>query len=364
MGVLKAADMVRKGQERPFRVTEGMIKSGRLPHTILFTGPEGAGKELFALSLAARLNCEGGGECGDKLCPSCSRMDSLEHPDVHLIYPVPYGKWEKSLNILIQSRREDFFAEGEFGNRARSIGINLIRHVIEATSKQPFQGRWNVVLIMEAHAATLEAQNAFLKLLEEPPRSTVIVLVTEFPDRLLDTIISRCQRMRFDPLSIGVVKEVISALYPGGEQKMQQLAERSDGNLRRAIRFMDQRFLEIRSRAVKVLDMVAGGDARGLLGESAELAGNYTREEAETFLSEMIIILREAMRARQNLEGGVSEEADVLDRLNTPREENGELRDLPEDIRRVMNAAANLGRNADVELTLSQLLLDLTGKWY
>ena len=123
----------------------------------------------MALRLAARLNCDvgaggraasrrvssekirgprrAGAACGaGARCPACAKIRSFEHPDLHLIHPVPSGEWEKDLAAVIESRREDFFAYGEFGTRARSVGIDLIRHVIEALSKQPFEGRRSVVV--------------------------------------------------------------------------------------------------------------------------------------------------------------------------------------------------------------------------
>lgn len=337
-----------------------MLQSGRLPHSLLFVGPEGAGKELAAVDLAARLNCETSSNDSARACASCRRVSTLEHPDLHLVYPVPHAEWEKSVLAIMESRREDFFNYGEFGNRARSVGINSIRRVIEAVSKHPYEGRHTVVIIFEAHLATVEAQNAVLKLLEEPPASTVLILVTGYPDRLLPTIVSRCQQIRFDRLSPETVAAFLESFYCVEAAEAERIAAHSEGNLRRGIKFLDERFLGIRKDAVSLIRLVLDGKARELLGESQAIAYRYTREEIEELLAESAGILRLVMR-----EGGSDGGMDYLDReIGKARLKQALKRDIPSDIGRIRRAARALRRNANAELTMSQLLLDLTGKWY
>jgi DNA polymerase-3 subunit delta' len=318
-----------------------MLQGGNLPHSLLMVGPEGAGKELLAVELAARLNCETGWKDAGERCSSCIKISHLEHPDLHTIFPIPYGEWEKSLPVVIESRREDFFNRGEFGTRARSIGIDCTRRIIEAVSKQPFEGRRTVVIVCEAHMMTTEAQNAFLKLLEEPPASTVLILVTEHPDMLLPTIVSRCQEIRFDPLPADGVARFLETFRAVESGEAGRLASISEGSLRRALNFLDERFLEIRSDAEALLGLVAEGKKAELVAEAEAASQRYSREEVRELLDEAVIILR-----------GIAVSP------------NGAPRDFPADLRKIGRASKNLGRNADVELTLVQLLLDLAGGWY
>ena len=196
--ILAAAEAIAQAQGRVESLLENLISSGKLPPSLVFAGPEGSGKELMAVRLAAKLNCEGGGaggpaaagaggetnggnidaasrSCGiGHRCAACAAVRTLEHPDVHIIFPVPHGEMENDLPVVIASRREDFFASGEFRNRARSIGIDLVRRVTEILSKQPFEGRRTVVAFFEAHLATVEAQNALSSCSRSPrhrPRS-------------------------------------------------------------------------------------------------------------------------------------------------------------------------------------------------
>ena len=361
--ILEAARMVAAGQNRIEPILGRFVETGTVPHSLLFTGPEGTGKALMAVEMAARLNCAAGGGVPDGECPSCGKVRRLEHPDLHPVFPVPYGEWKKALPVVIESRRDDFFAHGEFGSRARSIGIDIIRGVIEAVAKHPFEGRWNVVVVFEAHLMTTEAQNAFLKLLEEPPASAVLVLVTEFPDKLLETVQSRCRNLRFDFLRAGLVAEFLERFYSveAGEAKRTSLL--AEGNLRRGIRLLEEGFADMRRDAASLVRLVMGGKGKELIGEAEGIAGRYGREDIVMLLEEVAVLLRLLMRAQSRL--ATDDERAVIDGMlgREPVEKSAE-RDIPSDLRRINLAAGNLSRNVDAELTLSQLLLDLTGKWY
>jgi DNA polymerase-3 subunit delta' len=328
---------------------ERMISSDTLPASMLFTGPEGSGKELAAMRLAAMIECGERSACGE--CQACRSISSLEHPDVHLVYPVPSADREKNVPVIIESRREDFLARGEFGNRARSIGIEQIREIVEKVSKHPFSGPRSVVAVMEAHMATIEAQNAFLKILEEPPGATVMILVTERADLLLPTIISRCSEIRFDPLPDDATTRYLEDFLSVESGEAAGIAALAAGNLQRAARLLDERFLGIRRDAVSMIELVLEGKARRLPAEAQSAAHDYSREETADLLDEMIAIMRGIMRGDET---GISPEAASA----------APSRDIPADIRKISAASRNLRRNVDVELTLSQLLLDLAGRWY
>ncbi len=326
-----------------------MISTDTLPASLLFSGPEGSGKELAAMRLAALIECAAGTACGE--CPACRSISTLEHPDVHLVYPVPSVDREKNVPVIIESRREDFLARGEFGNRARSTGIEQIRTVMERISRQPFSGPRSVVIVMEAHKATIEAQNAFLKVLEEPPASVIIILVTERVDLLLPTIVSRCSEIRFDPLPDEVTAEFLETFLSVEKGEAARLSAIAGGNVQRAARLLDERFLGLRKDAATLVGLVYEGKARRLPAEAEAAAHNYSREETADLLDEMASIMRSLLRGSEE---GISPETASA----------ASSRDIPADIRKISSASRNLRRNVDIELTLAQLLLDLAGRWY
>ena len=346
---MAAANLAAKGQQRVFSVLERMIACDTLPASLLFTGPEGSGKELAAMRLAALLECDGRAACG--ACPPCGSISTLEHPDIYPVYPVPSADRDKNIPVIIESRREDFLSRGEFGNRTRSIGIEQIRTIIGAVSRQPFSGPRSVVTVMEAHLATVEAQNAFLKLLEEPPASSMIILVTGRADLLLPTIVSRCSEIRFDPLPDAVTAEFLRTFLSVETGEADRIAALADGNLQRAVRLLDERFLGLRKDALTLVGLVLEGKARQLPAEAEAAAHSYTREETADLLAEMISVMRGLLRGEET---GISPEAASA----------AASHDIPADIGKISNASRALGRNVDIELTLAQLLLDLAGKWY
>ncbi len=154
------------GQRRPRALLERALEAGP-SHAYLFTGPPGVGKTEAALAFAAALCCNEGG-CG--VCPVCRRVREGIHPDVDLVSP-----------------------EGTF------ITVDQIREINRETSLRPFESRSRVTIITEAEAMNTPAANAFLKTLEEPPPHAYFVLVTNAVERLLPTIVSRCQRVAFQP---------------------------------------------------------------------------------------------------------------------------------------------------------------------
>lgn len=340
-----------------------MIERGRCPSSLLFTGPEGAGKGLAAIRFATELNCRSGCGKNGPFCPSCVKASKFEHPDLHVVFPLPYGSIEKSLPALMESRRKNFFNQGEFGSRARSIGIDLIRNVIEQAHKHPFEGVRTVIIVFEAHMATAEAQNAFLKLLEEPPEPVVIILVTEFPDRLLPTITSRCFNVRFDYLSPEAVKRFLEAVGGIAPEEAGRVALISDGNLRRALMAGDERFSAVERAAAEAVRALLDGRERPIVMMGEALARDFDREELGSVLEESARIMRLIWRGgEKGSESGVV--GALGEKIGGGAVERAAGRNFPLDLRRISCAAKALKGNADPELTLTQLFLDLADKWY
>src|SRR3954454_10898402 len=168
------------GHVRLIELLSRSVAGGTLPPSLLFAGPAGVGKHLAAVSVAQALNCgnaapraEGTGLDACGVCAACTRIARAVHPDVLFVSP------------------------GESG----SIKIDQVRDVIDRAAYRPFEGRRRVVIIDQADALVPAAQNALLKTLEEPPSSSVFILVTARPDVLLATVRSRCPQLRFRPLS-------------------------------------------------------------------------------------------------------------------------------------------------------------------
>ena len=152
------------------------VMASSVPQSLLFDGPEGVGKRTTALALATAINCQQPGSDGDGdgcgTCSSCRRIARAQHPDVVALVP----------------------------NEKGTITVEMAREVIGQAGYRPFEARRRVVIIDDADSLQAAAQNALLKTLEEPPPSSMFVLVTARPDSLLQTVLSRCPRIRFGRL--------------------------------------------------------------------------------------------------------------------------------------------------------------------
>ena len=160
------------GQEMAVSMLERALEQGP-SHAYLFLGPAGGGKTEAALAFAAGLACPQSG-CGT--CMTCKRVQDGLHPDVEIVTP-----------------------EGNFIRKEEIAAINLY------AAYRPFEARAKVYVFLEADSFNVEAANAFLKTLEEPPPHVFFVLVTDRPERLLPTIVSRCQSVIFGPVPLAAM---------------------------------------------------------------------------------------------------------------------------------------------------------------
>ena len=267
--------MASEPDPRPARTTidpVGLLRqartSGRLPHGLLFSGPEGTDKLATALWLAQLLLCEARAEKACGACGACGRVERQTHPDLHRVAP-----------------------DGTF------IKIAQIRSLIRTTSLKPFEGVAHVVVIEEAHQLVEAAANALLKTLEEPPPDAYLLLLTSKADALLDTIRSRTQRLLFRPQPREALTQTLIRDDGLDAQEARLRALYADGSLTLA-RSLD---LEARQQAVEsavslvsraVAPQTRANDVAKLLGAAQEITKGAP--ETELFLHALKGLLRDA----------------------------------------------------------------------
>lgn len=198
------------GHERQKEQILRAIRSGNIPHAYLFSGIEGIGKKLFAEEVAKVLLCTAQNEnmsaCNG--CPSCIMMKEKEHPDLIEIVP----KKDKVV-----------------------IDIDSIRELKEALRFSPYQSKRRVIIIDNADIMTTASANAALKILEEPPPNNHFFIITWAPTKLLPTIISRCQKVEFSPLTNEQIRNFLISAKGYTSDQAQLSAEISEGSIGRAI---------------------------------------------------------------------------------------------------------------------------------
>jgi DNA polymerase-3 subunit delta' len=281
---------------------------GEIP-PLLFDGPEGTGKEFAAIEFARALQCEKAEPCrldGPK-CASCLRASILEHPGIHLIYPTPtQGSNEDDegdvgdIAKILEEKRVDIFASPSF-NKKTSIRIARSRAVIQRAFTKPFDARYHVFIFVDAHAMREEAQNALLKLVEEPPAHVALILVTPNTEALLYTIRSRCQRVRFFPLKRPVLEKILTSYYEADPQAATRAAALAQGSITRARALLEESDLVDRDAALGLVNGLAKQPASWAFSQALIGARGANRESVARVLDEMAVIFRDAMTADKAL---------------------------------------------------------------
>ncbi len=259
------------GQDKSLRLLKDIIKSKRIPHAFLFTGPEGVGKHFAAKEFFRYLNAEA---LKNNSAPELQKILNLNEPYIKFIFPLPRGKsetaddgpYDKLTDNQMAIVKEEF--EKKVANPyhrmhipdASSIKINSIREIRRAMmldySDMPYRG----IIIEDAHLMNDEAQNALLKNLEEPPDGIIFILCTSRKDFLLTTIHSRCWEIPFVGLSQKIVENILTEKFGIDSQEAAKISLFSDGSVTKAISLSERDLDSIQQDVLQVLRQAVAGN--------------------------------------------------------------------------------------------------------
>ena len=208
-------------------LTERLIKNAwenkRMSHAYLFFGPNGTGRLSLARSLAKTVNCQTSSFPPCLACSSCIKIEKDNHPDVH------YLRKENSTFIKIE----------QIHQMQREIYLH------------PFEGKCKVFIILDTEDLTSEAANSLLKILEEPPKDSLIILIASDLRRIFLTIISRCQKIRFIPKSRSQAEKILNHEYHLDSRLSHFLAFAFEGKLGEALNYKDREVLNEKNQIIK-----------------------------------------------------------------------------------------------------------------
>ncbi|HEX9652873.1 MAG TPA: DNA polymerase III subunit delta' [bacterium] len=238
------------GQQRVKLFFERALASDRLSHAYLFVGDRGVGKEAMALEWAKALLCSYQKNGHPANCADCNRIAKFNHPDVHFLFPAPAKAKEDELKKIISSIAEDPYNRLELWANP-SISIERIREIRQTSAYKSFEGQGRVVIVCDCERMTIEAANALLKILEEPPPKMYIIMISSRPNLLLPTITSRCQLVKFDPLAAGEIEVALAARAGVAKEQARLTARLASGSYRRALELLDENLQEMQSRALE-----------------------------------------------------------------------------------------------------------------
>lgn len=258
------------GNERLKAQLSAALSQDKLAHCFLLTGPEGSGKRTLARLLAAAMECEGKDRpcCA---CPACRKVLSDIHPDV----------------ITVDTPER------------KTVPVERIRALQADAYIRPNEGARKVYLLPRAQALTESAQNALLKLIEEPPPYGVFLLLTDNPQRLLPTVRSRCQLLRLAPLTAAQALPVLKERFPGrDEESLLSALRQGGGYLGVAAAFLEDEALTQETAA-----LVKALTGRDTLALTTVLAGleRRSREELTALLLEWKRLFTQALTSRTGI---------------------------------------------------------------
>ncbi|MCK5862662.1 MAG: DNA polymerase III subunit delta' [Candidatus Hydrogenedentes bacterium] len=241
-----------KDQKIALQLLRGIVRQNRVPSGLLFWGPNGVGKRMTAFEFAKAVNCNDSEDDACDTCLSCRKTINGNHADIMVIKPA---------------------------GKMRMIKVDVIEEVVETAMFRPVEGGMRLVLIEDAERMNLGAQNHFLKTLEEPPSQTAFVLLTEWPRRLLPTIRSRCQSVRFGTLRFETVVEMMREKGSIAEDQLHAIAALSQGSFTRAC---DLQKSERRTIALDIVQRLAQGEDPLLLSEEFAVYIQHTSKAIES----------------------------------------------------------------------------------
>jgi len=213
--------------------------------TFLWTGPEGSGKRTHAFALVRFLFCQEGPNCAG--CATCKQVLNRSHLDFFWVH------------------REHFWSKDEKDRKKGEVITDVIRHLQEKLNRAPLSAPLKVAVIENAEKMNENAQDAFLKTLEEPPEKTLIILLAEKTSRFKPTVLSRCQRIRFPALSPTAVATALIRGQGWEKVKAQRAAQEAEGNLALALKFGDPVWVEFHDKVCADMDRaLQGGDEEWL----------------------------------------------------------------------------------------------------
>ncbi len=326
------------GNARVKEVLKRMLKSGRLPGALLFVGEEGIGKKLFALEIAKTLNCRSPRDfeaCGS--CPSCLRTSRINYPE-----SADSDDWKQ----IIWTDHPDV---GLVKAPKRVLLVDQMRQIEREANFRPYEGAARMFLIDEADKLNDNSANALLKVLEEPPPTSHLILITSRPAVLLPTIRSRCQLIRFSPLSAADIERHLTHEKVADGATARLRARAASGSIGRAIAGDIESFTQQRKAMLAVLNALTLTDDRAQLLKSAE---ELNEAQYKDEFEERLDVLEKLIRDAWMLSLGVNSEQLV----------NEDLLPQLEKISRQLNPSRAAAWILQIEDMREQLIVNINRK--
>ncbi len=318
------------GHGRIVRSLKESIAGGMVSHAYIFYGNRGSGRKTTAKAFAKAANClnpQNGEACGK--CSSCQQLDSGNNPDIFYVKPL----------------------------KTKSLGVDDIREqIVERVKIRPYSYEKKIFIVDNADAMTVQAQNALLKTLEEPPEYVVIVLIAQNLENFLPTVLSRCVIMKFNPLGIGEVKNYLVDRLKVKPEDADFFAEYSAGSIGEALRLSeDEDFYLMREDVIKALCAMDGKNTAEvmLMANDMEKYKGY-----EEFFDIMYMWYRDVLCYKFFNGGDRVIQKDKLEMIKS-QAESLSFEALASRLKAVMDIKKRVKQNAAFQLSMEVLFINI-----
>jgi len=280
-----------------------ILQSDRMAHAYLFVGQQGTGRLAMALEMARVLNCaekNSVASAGGCLCKPCRNVIQWNHPNIYPIFPLPRLDLDdgeaaaKTLQEFIETKRADIYTPLKLTGTGRIL-IDQIRELRKKLSLSMDRSGVRVVIAQPAERVRDESANAFLKLLEEPPDRCCLVLISESLRDLLPTVVSRCQTIRFAPLSVTDIAAGLQQKHGIDSSRAVTAARLAGGNFARAVALTEGDTAEKLNESLEFLRAAAVGNPVKITAMVDAWSGWTERSQIDEKLSYTAMWIKDAI---------------------------------------------------------------------
>jgi len=364
------------GQTHVVNHLKQTVDNGRISHAQLFVGKEGSGILPAAIAYAGYLISK-----NHKTPEICmQKCAKLQHPDLHFSFPVAANDTIKKhpVSSLFLKDWRIFIEEQPYGslfdwykhigveNKQGQIGVDEAQEIVKALRLKPYEATYQVMIIWMPEKMNIAASNKLLKLIEEPPENTILLLVTEHEEQIISTIRSRCQTLHFGNLTEQQIAEALVSREKLELSVATKIAHQADGNYNKAVKLSQNKSDERIFEQWFVVWVRAAFRAKGnasvindLIGWSNEIAGKG-RETQKQFLQYCIQVFRQAMLLNYKVDSLVylepKTEGFKLENF-APFIHNGNIISISEELG---SAMYHIERNGNAKIVLLDLSIKLT----
>lgn len=315
------------GHEKVIETLKRSINKGTVSHSYIFEGEEGLGKKKIANIFAKTLLCKNQKDEPCNHCTSCMKFDKGNHPDLLVIEP------EKGL-----------IKKGE------------VEALIKSVTKAPFESLRKIFIIDDSHKMNLEAKNALLKTLEEPPSYINIILITSSSNLLLPTILSRCQGIKFYPVDSKKIADLLISLYGKSKEEAKFIADFSKGSVGKSIELAtSDSFFQKREEIIKLIDNLLKGDKTKAISSIGFF--NDNKENIEEILDIFSFWFRDLIIYKELGDNDLIINSDKIEYLS--RQSFIHFNKINDIIDKVQQTKENINRNINFQLSIETMLLNI-----